>query len=91
MFNTSESTATGRRGSFALKLGALVAASSLMFAGGVAVASSVYAAPNDNANGQGQDKPDNPNKPDKGGDNGGDNGNAGGNRWQPEPGRQDPQ
>ncbi len=54
MFNTSESTATGRRGSFALKLGALVAASSLMFAGGVAVASSVYAAPNDNANGQGQ-------------------------------------
>jgi hypothetical protein len=63
MFNTSESTATGRKGSFGLKLGALVAASSLMLAGGVAVATSVYAAPNDNANSQGK-------KPDK------DNGNS---------------
>lgn len=69
MINTSESTATGRRGSFALKLGALVAASSLMLAGGVAVATSVYAAPNDNANSQGK-------KPDKdGGNNAQNNGN----------------
>lgn len=69
MFTTSESTATKRQGSFALKLGALVAASSLMLAGGVAVASSVHAAPNDNTTSQGK-------KPDKdGGNNAQNNGN----------------